>query len=158
MTIAASRMHVPSASRDLMSNGQGSPSAASALRGMTLLEMTLVLMVLFSLVSIVFVGATAWKRGAERSLCVVNIQAVQKGVRSYSNMYGFDPGASVPGLRSKIIGDGKFVETTPVCRTPGTYSYGQQYGEDTIPPIGTLYLECSLAVDKGHAPQSTSDW
>lgn len=151
-------MQVPPASRDFMPNGQGSPSAASALRGMTLLEMTLVLMVLFSLVSIVFVGASAWKRGAERSLCVVNIQAVQKGVRSYSNMYGFDPGANVPGLRSKIIGDGKFVETTPVCRTPGTYSYGLSYGEDIIPPVGTLYLECSLAVDKGHVPQSTSDW
>lgn len=158
MTIAASRMRVPSASRDIMSNGQGSPSALSALRGMTLLEMTLVLLVLFSLVSIVFVGATAWKRGAERSLCVVNIQAVQKGVRSFSNLYGYDPGASVPGLRSQIIGDGKFVENTPICRSPGTYSFGQSFGEDTIPPVGTLYMECSLAVAKRHTPDTYADW
>jgi type II secretory pathway pseudopilin PulG len=158
MIIATSRMRVPSANRDLTSNGQDFPSAARALRGMTLLEMTLVLLVLFSLVSILFVGAAAWKRGAERSLCVVNIQTVQKSVRSYANMYGFDPGANAPDLRSKIIGPGCYVERAPVCRSPGVYSFGAAYGENTIPPIGTLYMECSLAATKKHAPESYADW
>jgi type II secretory pathway pseudopilin PulG len=125
---------------------------------MTLLEMTVVILVLLSLITILFIGARAWKHGSDRALCILHLQGVQKGVRSYSNLYGFAPGTNAPGLKNLVIGLGRFVEITPVCPAGGTYSYGQTYGVDTIPPMGTLYMECSLATSDQHVPQVTGDW
>ncbi len=56
---------------------------------MTLLELTVVILVLLSLISILFIGARAWKRGSDRAICIIHIQSAQKGVRSYANLYGF---------------------------------------------------------------------
>jgi hypothetical protein len=126
--------------------------------GMTLLEMTIVILVLLSLVTVLFFGAQAWKRGSDRALCIIHIQNVQKGVRSYANLYGFEPGANAPGLQGQVIGMGKFVETSPVCPGSGTYSFGQVFGADTIPPMGTLYMECDLAASDTHVPVVTPDW
>lgn len=128
-----------------------------ARRGMTLLELTVVILVLLSLITILFFGAQAWKRGSDRTLCVMHIHNVQKGVRSFSNLYGYGPGQSVTGLKARIVGLGKFVEKTPSCPGSGTYTYGPTFGEDTIPPIGELYLDCSLA-GSGHIPAEYSDW
>jgi hypothetical protein len=73
-------------------------------------------------------------------------------------MYDFEPGSSVPGLKDRVIGVGRFVETTPSCPSYGVYSYGQTYGSDTIPPTGTVYLECSLAGSHEHLPPDPSEW
>lgn len=126
--------------------------------GMTLIELTVVIVVLLSLISLLFFGAQAWKRGSDRALCIMQIANVQKGVRSYSNLYGFSPGSNAPNLQSQVIGLGRFVETTPVCPAGGGYSFGATYGVDTIPPIGVLYMECSLAASDDHEPDSFSDW
>ena len=126
--------------------------------GMTLLEMTIVILVLLSLVTVLFFGAQAWKRGSDRALCIIHIQNVQKGVRSYSNLYGFEPGATAPNLQSQIIGMGRFVETTPVCPGSGNYSFGQTFGADVIPPMGSVYMTCSLQGTDQHAPAVSSEW
>jgi prepilin-type N-terminal cleavage/methylation domain-containing protein len=126
-------------------------------RGMTLLELTVVILVLLSLISILFVGAQAWKRGSDRTLCIMNIQNVQKGVRSYSNLYGYGPGQSVAGLQLRVVGTGEFVEKPPVCPSGGNYTYGAAFGIDTIPPVGQLYLSCSLS-GSGHVPANHGDW
>ena len=126
-------------------------------RGMTLLELTVVILVLLSLISILFVGAQAWKRGADRTLCIMNIQNVQKGVRSYSSLYGYGPGQSVAGLQLRVVGTGEFIEKPPVCPSGGNYTYGAAFGIDTIPPIGQLYLSCSLS-SSGHIPANYGDW
>ena len=126
--------------------------------GMTLLELTVVILVLLSLISILFIGAQAWKRGSDRTLCIMNIQNVQKGVRSFSNLYGYAPNQSVAGLQMRVVGLGKFVEKTPACPTSGTYTYGQTFGADIIPPVGELYLSCSLAASERHLPANYADW
>jgi len=125
---------------------------------MTLLELTVVILVLLSLIIILFVGARAWKRGSDRALCILNIQNVQKGVRSYANLYGFVEGASAPDLKNKVIGLGRFVEAEPSCPAGGTYSFGQAFGIDTIPPVGELYLQCDRNVVDGHVPKNHADW
>ena len=125
--------------------------------GMTLLELTVVILVLLSLISILFIGAQAWKKGSDRTLCIIHIHNIQKGVRSYSNLYGYGPGQSVTGLQMRVVGLGKFVEKTPVCPSSGTYNYGGAFGSDTIPPVGQLYLGCSLAAS-GHIPTDYGDW
>ena len=126
--------------------------------GMTLLELTIVILVLLSLISILFIASRAWKAGADRATCIMHIHNVQKGVRGYSYMYGFEPGETTPGLLGQVIGYGKFVEAAPECNANGTYSYGPDFGEDTIPSVGSLYMQCSLAGSHKHEPLDYADW
>ena len=55
--------------------------------GMTLLELTVVILVLLSLISILFIGARAWKKGSDRAGCILNIRNAQQAVRGYINMH-----------------------------------------------------------------------
>ncbi len=61
--------------------------------GVTLLELTVVILVLLSLISILFVGARAWKRGADRSANMLNIRNTQQAMRGHQNMNQLEPGA-----------------------------------------------------------------
>ena len=94
----------------------------------------------------------------DRAQCILLIRKVQLGVRSYSNLYGLEPGSLAPNLQSHVIGLGRFVEQTPQCPGNGEYGYGREYGNDTIPPIGALYMDCSLGDSDDHRPENTSDW
>ncbi len=123
-------------------------------RGLTLIEMSLVILMLLSLTGIILIGAKTWKRGSDRALCILNLQAVQKGVRSYSNLNGYEPGHVVAGLESRIIGEGCFVEKMPVCPGEGSYSSAG----DMIPLPGSLYFSCSLADTGEHVPTDLDDW
>src|ERR1035437_463787 len=108
--------------------------------GMTLLELTVVILVLLSLISILFIGARAWKRGSDRAGCIIQIRNVQQGVRSFSNMNGLNPGGATAWYAS-VIGSGLFVETVPACPAAGSYTYAS----GSIPNIGTLAMTCSLS-------------
>ncbi|MCW1885361.1 hypothetical protein OKA04_11530 [Luteolibacter flavescens] len=121
---------------------------------MTLIELTVVILVLLSLIGVLFLGANAWKNGSDRVLCILNLQSVQKGVRSYSNLNGRAPGETVPGLQSEVIGLGRFVEAMPECPAQGSYTTTG----DTIPMLGSLYLECSLGTSGSHVPANAEDW
>ena len=134
---------------------RGMPAVRS---GMTLLELTVVILVLLTLISVLFIGAQAWKKGSDKAMCIVQIQNVQKGVRSFSNLYGYAPSQSVTGLQMRVIGLGKFVEDTPECPGGGNYTYGQAFGIDTIPPVGELYMGCSLSGSESHIPSNYADW
>lgn len=139
--------------------GHQSPRCSrSSPSGMTLLELTVVIVVLLTLITVLFFGARAWKRGSDRTLCILNIEAVQKAVRGYANMHAVDQGASVPGLKSQIIGIGRFIENTPICPAGGTYAFGTVAGTDVIPPSGTIYMDCSLSSSDDHVPLNTADW
>lgn len=121
---------------------------------MTLLELTVMILVMLTLITILFIGARAWKRGSDRTLCIMQIQNVQKGVRSYTNLYGHSEGDTVLDLQSKVIGLGRFVESVPRCPANGNYNFGG----DTIPMVGTLYMDCDLATLQQHEPGNHSDW
>ena len=60
--------------------------------GMTLLELTVVILVLLSLISILFVGARAWKKGSDRSANIMNIRNTQQAMRGHENMKGLKEG------------------------------------------------------------------
>ncbi len=152
--------------------------------GMTLLELTVVILVLLSLISILFIGARAWKRGSDRAAAILQIRNTQQAVRSFSNMYGFNPGQTpgtaavgqtpaTPGLIESVFGAGKFIETNPVGAShPAGTGYAYGYGTDTasgatIPPVGKLYIVtvAGTGTDPATAaevvqmnPTSHSDW
>jgi hypothetical protein len=134
------------------------PAARLGLSGMSLLELTVVILVLLSLITILFIGAKAWKRGSDRAICIIRIHSVQKGVSSYSNLYGFEPGSMAPDLQNQVIGLGRFVEGTPNCPASAIYSFGAEFGNETIPPIGVLHMTCELADSAQHRPVEHTDW
>jgi type II secretory pathway pseudopilin PulG len=127
------------------------PAGAS---GMTLLELTVVILVLLTLISVLFIGANAWKQGSDRTLCILNLQNVQKGVRSFSNLNGYNAGQTVAGLQNEVIGLGRFVEVMPECPGDGNYVSGG----DVIPDIGTLYFNCTLSASGAHEPLNADEW
>jgi type II secretory pathway pseudopilin PulG len=121
--------------------------------GMTLLELTVVILVLLSLIAILFVGARAWKRGSDRAGCIMNIRNVQQAARGHMNMTNTP--TAVPAS-SDIYGTGTNAYLPePVCPGGGTYSYSTASAT-----AGAVFLSCSLdtADEGGHVPTGTSTW
>ena len=123
---------------------------------MTLLELTVVILVLLSLIAILFVGAQAWKKGTDRAGCILNIRNVQQAVRGHQNLFNLAEGAALP--RATIYSataDSAYLKT-PVCPGGGTYDEAVV----TVPAVGTLYLPCSKAsiANGNHAPATYSEW
>jgi type II secretory pathway pseudopilin PulG len=119
---------------------------------MTLLELTVVILVLLSLISILFIGARAWKKGSDRSGCVLNIRNAQQAVRSYQNLYQVPEGTTI-NMLTDLIGPGKFIASEPICPGGGDYDLIA-----SIPPPGVLALTCSLVNSDDHAPASSGGW
>lgn len=136
--------------------------------GMTLLELTVVIATLLSLLSVTFIGARAWKRGSDRSMCLMNLRNVQVAVRSYQNLYGYNEGGRPYAdggtqdigrhlLDKGYIGAGLYRQTQGLATCPGGGVYSRAH-PDIFPLAGTLYMECSLAETNDHKPADTSSW
>ena len=119
--------------------------------GLTLIEVTLVVAVLLGLIGVVFIGATSYKEGANRSMCILHISQVQKAVRAYQNIYEKNFGDTL--LESTLVGAGRMLEISPICPSGGTYTW-----RGTIPPLDAAYLTCSLAASNDHEPMNTLGW
>ena len=101
---------------------------------MTLLELTVVILVLLSLISILFVGARAWKKGSDRSANIMNVRNVQQAVRGHQNMNGLLAAAALPS--TTIFGDSGYLkEPKPPIAGVATYTF-----ETTVPAVGDLYI------------------
>lgn len=120
-------------------------------RALTLIELTLVVAVLLGLIGVVFIGATSYKEGSNRSMCILHISQVQKAVRAHQNMYQRNFGDSCP--QSALVGAGKMLEVAPACPSEGTYTW-----LGTIPQLETAYLTCTLAASNDHKPLNTNGW
>lgn len=119
--------------------------------GLTLIEVTLVIAVLLGLISVLFIGVAAYKKGSDRAKCILNISTVQKAVRSYQNLYELAIGDTLAS--TDIAGAGKMIESTPACPSSGTYTFGT-----AVPAAGAAYLTCSLATSDDHVPSTTAGW
>lgn len=106
--------------------------------GMTLLELTVVILVLLSLISILFVGARAWKKGSDRSANIMNIRNVQQAVRGHQNMNNLNEAATLASTEI-VSADG----TTGYLKTPqppGSISATAYTYLGTVPAQGVLYV------------------
>lgn len=144
------------------------PSAATRPPGITLVELTVVLCVLITLISVTFVAASVWRKGSERAQCIMTLYHVQLAVRSYQNLSGAEPGAHPPVafgtydigqhlLEKGYIGNDLYSSITGQrsCQGGGTY---ERTSADTFPKIGELYMECSLATNGNHLPDAHNAW
>ena len=130
-------------------------------KGMTLIELTVVILVLLSLISVLFIGARAWMRGSDRANAAILIRNAQQGVRSHSNILGLDTsgtsvdyaaghlalfGTAAPrSLDQEVFGPSRFVETPADGTLPVHPDNGNTFiaGPDTlafVPALGNPYI------------------
>lgn len=133
--------------------------------GMTLLELTVVILVLLSLIAILFIGARAWKKGSDRAGCILNIRNVQQAVRGYANM---NPGKVI--ATSAIFGsaDGymKFVRcpsSKDAVSTTSLVGYtfvAENINTESTDQYANLCLTCTVdGFADDHKPDGdTSGW
>jgi len=121
--------------------------------GMTLLELTVVILVLLSLIAILFIGARAWKKGSDKAGCILNLRNIQLAVRSQANLVNLAVGDAVTS--AALIGPGLYMESAPTCPGDHTaYTFGT-----TVPAVGTLYATCANATESAaHVPTNHGDW
>jgi len=145
-----------------------SPPRVVCRRGLTLLELTVVITILLALVSILFVGSRAWKRGSDRASCVMTLHSVQVAIRSYQNIYGYSPGGhpyaenGTQNIAEHLYAKGYFEaqlyqQTRGAAQCPGGGTYSCPI-PDLFPQQGDLYMTCSLAGSESHTPTSHADW
>jgi prepilin-type N-terminal cleavage/methylation domain-containing protein len=131
--------------------------------GMTLLELTVVILVLLSLISILFIGARAWKKGSDRSANIMNVRNAQQALRGHQNTRGFKATDTV--TLADIIGEKGYLkeQKVPVEGTdiPTEYEYAEVYGE----PGDIFVLNADLGGTDGEyfysaaeITEKTSDW
>ncbi len=148
--------------------------------GMTLLELTVVILVLLSLISILFIGARAWKRGSDRAAAILTIRNTQQAIRSHANMSALNPGDAF--VSTDVFGPGKFIEENPIgsnhpagtdydfAINPGTTTTSTVGGVtttttsgaatvDTVPDVGVAYIATTGGSDASYFnPASTEGW
>ena len=100
--------------------------------GMTLLELTVVILVLLSLITILFIGARAWKKGADRSTNLINLRNTQQAMRGHQNTHQLAVGAS---FTQTMLED---YMKMPATVATVTYTAGT-----AVTATGTLWLTAS---------------
>lgn len=138
--------------------------------GMTLIELTVVVLVLLSLISILFIGAKAWKKGSDRAANVMNLRNVQQAVRGHAAMNDIPQadGTVTPAIVGGAVTRAVIFGTSDdgvggYLRFPAqvaTVSYTTPSQINTA--TGTLYLVTSATGLEGatYGPKtgSTRDW
>lgn len=121
--------------------------------GMTLIELTVVILVLLALIAVLFVGARAYKKGSDKAACVMNQRNIQQACRAY---YNLNPN----GTALTAIGDLKTAELlgdAPECPATGVAFALSNTAADTA--AGTLFAPCpSLVAQPEHVPADASGW
>lgn len=112
------------------------PPHYSLRKGVTLLELTVVISMILTLISTLFVSATYYRNGATRATCVAQITQIQKAVRSYQNLEDLQTGEAI--LISDFVGPGKAVQADTACPRDGTtYLFS-----GVVPPEGVAFAKC----------------
>ena len=117
--------------------------------GMTLLELTVVILVLLSLITILFIGARAWKKGSDRSTNLINIRNCQQAMRGHQNTKQLAFGD--PFTQTMLEDYMKFPATVATV----TYTAGT-----VVTPTGTLWLVASTdgLVGGDYGPKAVADY
>jgi prepilin-type N-terminal cleavage/methylation domain-containing protein len=121
--------------------------------GMTLIELTVVIVVLLSLIAVLFIGARAWKKGADKAGCIMNIRNMQQAVRSYANLGNIAEGGTI--VAADFEGPGKFLAVVPNCPSDPTKAYDVL---TVVPTTGTLFATCTAADKAEHIPAGYTGW
>ncbi len=119
---------------------------------MTLLELTVVLLVLLAFIGTLIISVRAWTSHSDRTNSIVTIRNSQQAVRGYANTVGKTEG-TIAGLPAQVFGAQRYVDNglnssgaqRPDGELPEHPVNGESYDfvnsdPDLIPPTGTLYI------------------
>lgn len=122
-------------------------------RGTTLIELSVVIAVILLLVGVLFIGIQAWREGANKSACLVNMASIQKAVRGEQNINLLTTGATLAS--GTLVTDGYFgaLPTCPIGNTGYTYT-------GTVPAQGAQYATCASGAPGPHVltAAQTANW
>lgn len=139
-------------------------TAMSKHRGMSFMELTIVIGALMGLTALLFIGVRAWRTGTDRANCIMNQRTMQLAVRSLQNLYGYRNGSEPNGqsvaealLAREFIGEELYqcATGTRTCPARGDYIVDHP---DRFPDDGELFMTCSLADSRQHEAEGTTDW
>ena len=106
--------------------------------GMTLIEITVVILVLLTLIAVLFIGANIYKKGANRAACILNIRNIHQAVRADQNLNKKNTSDEL--VRTVIMGDSEaYIENEPTCPADGG-AYGLV---GTYPLTGVVAATCT---------------
>jgi prepilin-type N-terminal cleavage/methylation domain-containing protein len=120
-------------------------------RGTTLIELSVVIAVILLLVGVLFIGIQAWRDGANKAACLVNVSSIQKAVRGYQNLNPTE--TSVDITVAPFIGTTGYFSTLPTCPAGGTYAPTS----GAFPDQGTAFTACSISAHNPTVAQ-TANW
>ena len=109
------------------------PTYAKQRAGMTLLELTVSILVILALVTMLFIGARAWKRGSDRAANLINIRNCQQAMRGQQNMRQLNSGATF--TQTELLTYTQYPD--PVNSTVGIYSNTGQITPESSNPAST---------------------
>jgi type II secretory pathway pseudopilin PulG len=127
--------------------------------GLTLIEITVVILVLLTLIAVLFIGANIYKKGADRAACILNIRNIHQAVRANQNLYNLKPATGTYAgdtlTKSDIVGTAdSYIEDEPLCpHDTSAYTFVVNY-----PQVGTVAVTCTNATSLDHVPASTEGW
>lgn len=127
---------------------------------MTILEMTIVVLVLLSMIAICFVGATAWKRGADKNNNILNLRNIQQAVRGHQNLYGLNPGSSPINSADLFLSTTNDIGYLPEPKPPGGTGVTAYTYLPVVPNYGELYVGNVSSMNQQYvpAPSLYSSW
>lgn len=142
------------------------PPKVACRRGMSLIELTVVILVFLSLIAIMLIGTRSWIRGSARAACIMNLRNIQLATRSYQNMNGYYFGGQpvseygTQDIARHLLEKGFIsLHQYDLCKGSDSCDGGGKYSSSApsvFPFPGALYITCSLAGSENHAPDPSS--
>ena len=133
--------------------------------GMTLIELTVVIIVLLTLISVLFFAGTAYIKASNRTACLANQATFQKAMRGYATLNQIEAGSSTAiSWTTDIQADGFIGDITSMeCPTakvvydPETTNVAQ--GTQVAPCEDPTYAPNGGAdADEQHVPADIGNW
>ena len=106
-------------------------------KGVTLIELTVVITMILTLSSSLFFSASYYRDSSDKAACIVQLESMQKAVRSYQNFNSLSAGN--PITKSDLVGPGKAIASEVFC----PHSGGVYVFKDEIPAAGVAFATCS---------------
>lgn len=97
-------------------------------KGVTLIELTVVIAILLVLISVLFIGAQYYKDNADQAACVVNQSTAQKAFRAAENLT--PSSGTKPTSLDEVVNAGAMA-AVPTCPATGA-SYALSGGDPNV--------------------------
>jgi len=125
-------------------------------QGMTLIELTVVIIVLLTLISVMFFVGTAYIKASNRTACLTNQSYIQKAMRGFESLEQLSEGASFKW--SDLKADG-YLGDPLTMECPSNKKKYLVADDGLIPPRGERVAPCLDDEYKDdHVPEEVVQW